>query len=285
MINYYFCFMTIYANCKINIGLDILRRREDGFHELSTVMFPVRGLYDVVDFELIQDSKVEFVGKGMMVDCSDEDNLCVKAYRLMRDNFSQVGGLRITLDKRVPFGAGLGGGSSDATAVILAINELFELNLCEERLIELASMIGSDTAFFVRNTPQLCMGRGEIMSSIELDLVGKYLALVKPDVHVSTREAYSGVKPAYPAESLSELMKLPILEWQGRVKNDFEAHIFVAYPLLAEIKEELITKGALYAAMSGSGSTIFGIFERQEDAKKAISKFSELTNCHIIKIS
>ncbi len=276
--------MTIYANCKINIGLDILKRREDGFHELSTVMFPVQGLYDVVDFELTQDDKVEFVGKGMMVDCPAEDNLCVKAYRLMRDNFPEVGGLRITLDKRVPFGAGLGGGSSDATAVILAINELFELGLCEERLIELASMIGSDTAFFVRNLPQLCTGRGEIMSSIELDLSGKYLALIKPDVNISTREAYSGVKPAYPAESLSELMKLPILEWQGRVKNDFEKHIFAAYPLLAEIKEELITNGASYAAMSGSGSTIFGIFEEQEDAKKAISKLLKLTNCHIVKI-
>ncbi|MFR9533957.1 MAG: 4-(cytidine 5'-diphospho)-2-C-methyl-D-erythritol kinase [Rikenellaceae bacterium] len=277
--------MTIKANCKINIGLDVLRRREDGFHELSTVMFPVKGLYDLIDFEVIEGDKVEFAGKGMVVDCAIENNLCVKAYNLMREHYPSVGGLKITLDKRVPFGAGLGGGSSDATAVILAVNELFGLNLSEERLIELAAMIGSDTPFFVRNTPQLCTGRGENMTPVEVDLEGRYLALIKPDINVSTREAYSGVKPAYPAESLSEAIQLPILKWQGRVKNDFEEHIFLAYPLLAQIKEELITSGALYAAMSGSGSTIFGIFEAQEDAKKAISKFEKLANCHIVKIS
>lgn len=277
--------MTIKANCKINIGLDVLRRREDGFHELSTVMFPVKGLYDLIDFEVIEGDKVEFAGKGMVVDCAIENNLCVKAYNLMREHYPSVGGLKITLDKRVPFGAGLGGGSSDATAVILAVNELFGLNLSEERLIELAAMIGSDTPFFVRNTPQLCTGRGENMTPVEVDLEGRYLALIKPDINVSTREAYSGVKPAYPAESLSEAIQLPILKWQGRVKNDFEEHIFLAYPLLAQIKEELITSGALYAAMSGSGSTIFGIFEAQEDAKKAIGKFEKLANCHIVKIS
>ncbi len=277
--------MTIKANCKINIGLDVLRRREDGFHELSTVMFPVKGLYDLIDFEIIEGDHVEFTGKGMVVDCAIDSNLCVKAYNLMREHYPSVGGLKITLDKRVPFGAGLGGGSSDATAVILAVDELFGLNLAEERLIELAAMIGSDTAFFVRNTPQLCTGRGEVMTPVELDLEGRFLALIKPDINVSTREAYSGVKPAYPAESLFEAIQLPIYQWQGRVKNDFEEHIFLAYPLLAEIKEELIARGALYAAMSGSGSTIFGIFKVQEDAKKAISKFEKLANCHIVKIS
>ncbi len=266
--------MTISANCKINIGLDVIRRREDGFHELSTVMFPVKGLYDQLSFELTDGNGVEFIGKGLLIDCNDDDNLCVKAYRLMRHNYP-IGGLRITLDKRVPFGAGLGGGSSDATAVILAINSLFDLQIDERRLIDLASELGSDTAFFVRNTPQLCSGRGEIMHPIELDLSGKTLLLIKPGEGVSTREAYSGVKPSEPERPLSELIELPLDEWQGVIKNDFEAHIFEAHPQLGEIKSKILEAGATYAAMSGSGSTIFGIFTTEDEAhSQSLAKFN-----------
>ena len=156
--------MKIKANCKINIGLDVLRRREDGFHDLSTVMFPVRGLYDVVEVEPIEGNAAEFRSLGLRIDCADEDNICVKAHRLMQERYA-VGGVRITLDKCVPFGAGLGGGSADGTAVIVAINELFSLNLSERELIDAAAILGSDTAFFVRNTPQLCEGRGEVSNS------------------------------------------------------------------------------------------------------------------------
>ncbi len=259
--------MRIKANCKINIGLDIVERRADGFHNISSMMYPIRELYDTLDFEPKTEPGVEFIGCGLIVDCPAEDNLCVKAYKLMQSHYPTIGGLKITLRKQVPFGAGLGGGSSDATAVILAINSIFELSLSEERMIELATHLGSDTAFFVRNTPQLCSGRGEIMSSVDVDLTGKYLALIKPNIHVSTREAYAGVKPAEPTTHLSELLKRPIEEWQGCVKNDFEPHIFEAYPLLSEIKQDLIDAGALYAAMSGSGSTIYGIFNNELDAK------------------
>ncbi len=267
MINYYFCSMTISANCKINIGLDIIERRADGFHELSTVMFPVKGLHDILDFNIIETPEVLFIGRGMSVDCAAENNLCVKAYNLMKSRYPQIGGLQITLDKRVPFGAGLGGGSSDATAVILAINALFGLKIEEHTLIELASELGSDTPFFVRNTPQLCSGRGEKMQPIDLDLSGKYLLLIKPDVNISTREAYAGVKPKLPATPLSELVKLPVEQWQGKVKNDFEAHIFKAHPLLQKIKDDILSAGALYAAMSGSGSTLFGIFDNEQQAQ------------------
>lgn len=259
--------MTINANCKINIGLDVLERRADGFHELSTVMFPIKGLYDVLEIEPLESPKVEFRSKGMVVDCDPKNNLCVKAYNLMRRLYPSVGGVRITLDKRVPFGAGLGGGSSDATAVLLAINKIFELSLTDERLIELAAMLGSDTPFFVRNTPQLCTGRGEKMQPVEVDLSGKYIALIKSEVSVSTREAYSGVMPAYPTVPLAELISLPLSLWQGKIKNDFEPHIFEAYPLLGQIKADLLASGALYAAMSGSGSTIFGIFDDMHKTK------------------
>lgn len=259
--------MTILANCKINIGLDVIERRTDGYHELSTAMFPVKGLHDVLDFKIIEAAEAKFISKGITIDCNDENNLCIKAYNLMKKYYPQIGGLQITLDKRVPFGAGLGGGSSDATAVILAINSLFDLKIDEGRIIDIASELGSDTAFFVRNTPQLCSGRGEIMTPIDVDLSGRYLILIKPDVNISTREAYSGVKPAHPTTPLLELFKLPLDEWQGRIKNDFEPHIFESHPLLKQIKDEILKSGALYAAMSGSGSTIFGIFDNEQDAK------------------
>ncbi|MFI3332293.1 MAG: 4-(cytidine 5'-diphospho)-2-C-methyl-D-erythritol kinase [Rikenellaceae bacterium] len=260
--------MTIKANCKINIGLNVLERRKDGYHELSTIMYPVVGLYDLLHFEITESSQVEFIGKGLVIDCPTESNLCIKAYNLMQSRFGdRVRGVRITLDKCIPFGAGLGGGSSDATAVIIAINQLFELNLDEKQLINLASEIGSDTPFFVRNTPQLCTGRGEIMSSIEVDLSGKYLILIKPEEGVSTREAYSGVRPSRPTTPLTELIKLPLEQWQGRIKNDFEPHIFESHPLLKEIKESLLAAGAIYASMSGSGSTIYGIFDEFSQSK------------------
>ena len=172
-----------------------------------------------------------------------------------------IGEVKISLDKRVPFGAGLGGGSSDATSVILALNELYNLGLSEERLVEIAAMIGSDTAFFVRNTPQLCTGRGEKMVPVELPLQGKYLVVAKPNEGVSTKEAYSGVKPAIPQVRLVDALQRPIEEWQGVVKNDFEPHIFEAHPAIAELKKTMLDAGAIYASMSGSGSAVFGIFD------------------------
>ena len=251
--------MICRANCKINLGLDILRRREDGFHDLETVMIPVLDLYDVVEVERVEGDSM-FVQKGLVVDCDAEQNLCMKALRLMQRLYG-VGEVKILLDKRVPFGAGLGGGSSDATAVILALNELYNLGLSEERLVEIAAMIGSDTAFFVRNTPQLCTGRGEKMTPIELPLQGKYLVVAKPNEGVSTKEAYSGVKPATPQVRLIDALQRPIGEWQGVVKNDFEPHIFEAHPAIASLKKAMLDAGAIYASMSGSGSAVFGIFD------------------------
>ena len=253
--------MICRANCKINLGLDILRRREDGFHDLETVMIPVSELYDVVDIERVEGDSI-FEQKGLVVDCDTEQNLCMKALRLMQRLYG-VGEVKISLDKRVPFGAGLGGGSSDATSVILALNELYNLGLSEERLVEIAAMIGSDTAFFVRNTPQLCTGRGEKMVPVELPLQGKYLVVAKPNEGVSTKEAYSGVKPAVPQVRLADALQRPIAEWQGVVKNDFEPHIFEAHPGIAELKKTMLDAGAIYASMSGSGSAVFGIFDKE----------------------
>jgi 4-diphosphocytidyl-2-C-methyl-D-erythritol kinase len=180
--------------------------------------------------------------------------------------------VRITLDKRVPFGAGLGGGSADATAVIMAMNQLFALSLDEPTLISLAAELGSDTAFFVRNTPQLCEGRGEQMTPADVDLKGLWMVLVKPDEGVSTREAYAGVKPGVPERTLSERLQEPVECWQGSVKNDFEPSVFASHPALAAVKQHLLDSGAIYASMSGSGSALFGLFESEEAAEKMRAK-------------
>lgn len=258
--------MVIRANCKINLGLFVTRRREDGYHELQTVMLPVRGLYDVVDVERMEREEregVQFECCGIEVDCSEDKNLCVRAARLMQEHYD-VGGVAIKLDKRVPFGAGLGGGSSDATAVIVAVNELYNLGLDKPTLASLAAELGSDTPFFVYNTPQLCTGRGEIMSPVAVDLRGLWLAVAKPvNEGVSTKEAYSGIKPMMPTESLVTLLERDIGEWQGSVVNDFEPHIFAAHPTIKVLKQKMLDAGAVYAAMSGSGSAVFGLFTEQ----------------------
>lgn len=261
------------ANCKINLGLDILRRRADGYHELETVMFPVRGLSDEVEVTRTAAAGVRFRSEGLAVDCAAEDNLCLKACRLMRDRYG-VDGVSIRLVKRIPFGAGLGGGSSDATAVIVALDELFGLHLPEAEKIGCAAALGSDTAFFVRNSPQLCRGRGELMTPFEVDLSGFTLVIVKPDAGVSTREAYAGVRPRVPEIPLAERLRRPVGEWQGVVTNDFEPHIFAAHPTIRAAKERLLAAGAVYAAMSGSGSAVYGLFDGADAARLgALSPF------------
>ena len=192
--------MILKANCKINLGLDILRRRADGFHDLETVMFPVAGLYDEVEVVRTAAPGAEFRAEGLAVDCAPEENICLKAFRLMQRHYG-VDGVAIRLGKRVPFGAGLGGGSSDGTAVLLAVNELFALGLSDAELIARAAELGSDTAFFVRNTPQLCKGRGEVMEPFVLNLKGMTLVIVKPGEGVSTREAYAGRRPRIPSRA------------------------------------------------------------------------------------
>ena len=268
--------MILRANCKINLGLDILRRRADGFHDLETVMFPVAGLYDEVEvvrtgafgnvYGATGTPGAAFRAEGLAVDCAPEENICLKAFRLMQRHYG-VDGVSIRLDKRVPFGAGLGGGSADGTAVLIAVNELFALGLSESELIARAAELGSDTAFFVRNTPQLCKGRGEVMEPFALDLSGMTLVIIKPDEGVSTREAYAGVQPRIPETPLAERLGRPVAEWQGLVTNDFEEHILAAHPAIRAAKERLLAEGAVYASMSGSGSAVFGLFDGGRNPK------------------
>ena len=252
--------MILQANCKINLGLDILRRRADGYHDLETVMFPVAELCDEVEVLRTEGLGATFRAEGIAVDCAPEENICLKAFRLMQRRYG-VEGVSIRLLKRVPFGAGLGGGSSDGTAVLRAFDALFDLRLPERELIACAAELGSDTAFFVRNTPQLCTGRGEVMEPFDLHLQGLTLVVVKPAEGVSTREAYAGVCPRVPAQPLAERLRRPVSEWQGTVTNDFETSVFAAHPAIGGLKQRLLDAGALYASMSGSGSAVFGLFE------------------------
>lgn len=271
--------MRINANCKINLGLHVTRKRDDGYHELETVMLPVHELYDVVDVERVEGDAISFYGCGIEIDCPAENNLCVRAARLMQERYG-VGGVAIRLDKRVPFGAGLGGGSSDATAVIVAINDIYKLNLDKSKLASLAAELGSDTPFFVYNTPQLCTGRGEIMTPVDIDLVGLWLAVAKPlNEGVSTKEAYSGIQPKMPNRQLVDAIKEDIAEWHGSVVNDFEPHIFAAHPAIEQLKQLMLDAGAVYAAMSGSGSAVFGLFRNRPQLM-----LNEDTFLHIEKI-
>lgn len=265
------------ANCKINIGLDILRRRADGYHDLESVMFPVKGLYDEISVEEPTSGAddVEFVSKGIVVDCPAEKNLCIKAYRLMQRNYA-IRPVKITLDKRVPFGAGLGGGSSDATAVLLMLNDYFSLGIEQQTLVDLAAELGSDTPFFVHNEPQFCWSRGEKMRGVSLPLEGMWLAVVKPDIAISTAEAYGGVVPSEPEIPLCERLARPVEEWHDIIKNDFERHLFAAYPQLAELKSMLYRCGAVYASMSGSGSALFGLFRQQPNLETDSTIFTHI---------
>lgn len=252
--------MILFPNCKINIGLDILRRRPDGFHDIATVMLPVKGLRDILEIVRGEEGIV-FTQSGISVDCAPDDNICIKAYRLMAGRFG-IGGIRMHLHKAVPYGAGLGGGSADAAFAIKGLNELFGLGLDAPAMESLAAELGSDTAFFIRNIPQTASGRGEILAPVELSLQGKTLVIVKPPVSVSTAEAYSGVQPQTPLRPLTERISAGIGTWRENIANDFEPHIFAAHPGLGGIKQKLYSLGAEYASMSGSGSAIFGIFDR-----------------------
>lgn len=250
--------MTVYPNCKFNLGLAVVRRREDGYHDLSTVMVPVSGLCDVLTIDR-SEGEMSFVQHGIDVGCPVESNLCVRAYRLMQQRYG-IGPVRMTLEKHVPFGAGIGGGSADATYTLMALADMFGLGLAEEELIALASELGSDTAFFVRRTPQLCSGRGEVMSDIDLPVSGLRLVLVKPDEGVSTAEAYRGVTPGIPEVPLDEAVRRPIEEWRSLIFNDFEDSVFRSHPVIGECKRRMYDCGALYASMSGSGASVFGLF-------------------------
>ena len=266
--------MTVYPNAKINIGLNVVAKRPDGYHDLETVFYPIN-LQDAIEIEECGDNVPEcgytLDVRGTAVEGSPDDNLVVKAYKLLKHDFD-IPPMRLALDKHIPTGAGLGGGSADAAFTIKAINEQFALGLTDEQMEEYCARLGADCPFFIKNKPVFATGIGNVFHPIEVDLSGKTIVLVKPDIFVSTKDAYANVKVQRPQHSLTELLAQPIEEWKDTVVNDFEASVFSKYPEIASIKENMYDAGALYASMSGSGSSVFGIFDNPVNINEKNSK-------------
>lgn len=254
--------MVTFPPCKINLGLDIISKREDGYHNLDTVFYPVPWT-DML--EIIPARQLSFQSSGNLIPGREEDNLCLKAYHLLKKEFD-ISPVQIHLHKIIPTGAGLGGGSSDAAHTLRLLNAVFDLQLSTDRLKQYAAQLGSDCAFFIGDEPMQGTGRGEQLTPIELSLKDKYLVVIKPDVHVSTAEAYAGVKPQAPAIPLRNIIHLPLEKWKHQLTNDFEKTILTNYPVIAQLKEQFYARKAVYASMSGSGSSVFGIFDEPPKA-------------------
>lgn len=251
--------MIKFCNSKINIGLDIVARRPDGYHDIVTAMLPI-GWGDILEIVPSAGSESRLVVTGRPIDCPPDKNLVMKAYRALCAEV-ELPAVDIYLRKIVPDGAGLGGGSSDAAHTLLALNELFELGLSSDRLAAIAAGIGADCPFFIYGLPMLATGIGVDLTPVDVPGVDSLVVVVvKPPVSVPTAAAYRGVVPCVPVERLDALLSLPVERWRGRVKNDFETSVFGAYPLIAEVKDEMYAAGAVYASMSGSGSAVYGLF-------------------------
>lgn len=254
--------MIVFPNCKINIGLHILRKRPDNFHDLETVFYPLE-LQDAL--EIVHSNEGvgnDFQISGLPVDGKTEDNICIKAYKLLKKDFPLLPTLRFHLHKVIPTGAGLGGGSADGAFTLLAINKKFNLGLSEKELINYALSLGSDCPFFIKNKPCYATSRGEVMHEVNLDLSSYKIIVINPRIHINTGWAFTKIKPHDRNQQLSLIVEFPISDWKNKITNDFEAPVFNEFPEIKAIKDHFYNNGALYASMSGSGSTVYGIFEK-----------------------
>ncbi len=256
--------MIAFSNCKINLGLNVIDKRNDGFHNLSTCFYPIN-VCDVL--EIIKNDTFKFEATGIPIYSTVEQNLIVKAYRLLQQDFKQIGNVSIHLHKNIPTGAGVGGGSANASYALTLLNDLFSLQLSTEQLLSYAAILGSDCPFFIHNKPCIASGRGELLQPFQLDLSDYYLLLVFPKAHVSTKDAFANIIPKQPQYNIAHILQQPIETWQHQLTNDFETTVFVKYPELLAIKNKLYDNKALYASMSGSGSSIYGIYSSASDAQ------------------
>jgi 4-diphosphocytidyl-2-C-methyl-D-erythritol kinase len=247
--------MIVYPNAKINIGLNVLEKRADGYHELSSVFYPVKDLCDIL--EILPSTEFSFSSSG--IEIPGEGNICTKVFEMLKQDF-EIDNVKIHLHKQIPIGAGLGGGSADGAFMLKAMNTLFDLKISMTQLEKYALQLGADCPFFIENTPKYAQGVGEKMSSVDLDLSAYELKFIFPEFHISTFEAYSEITPETPETNLLDLINQPIENWKTTVKNDFEVSAFLKYPHLEKMKEKLYADGAIYASMSGSGSVLYGVF-------------------------
>jgi 4-diphosphocytidyl-2-C-methyl-D-erythritol kinase len=263
--------MLTFPNAKINIGLNIIEKRADGFHNIESVFYPVEWC-DVLELIPSPEKEVKFQSTGLEIPGNESSNLCLKAWDLLQSRISQPP--LIHLHKVIPMGAGLGGGSADGAFTLKMLNEIYDLKLNNAELKDFARKLGSDCAFFIENRPVFCFDKGDQFEDFELDLKGKFVVLVNPDIHISTAEAYSGVTPKKPKISLKAALKQPISTWKEIIKNDFEEKLLHKYPTIADVKESLYKTGAIYASMTGSGSTVYGIFKNEIDLKNIFPNFA-----------
>ena len=256
-----FFLMILFPNAKINIGLNITERRPDGYHNLETIFYPIN-IKDAL--EVVMSDELSFDSSGLDIPGGMEDNLCIKGYHLLKKDHD-LPPVSIHLHKNIPIGAGLGGGSSDAAFFIQLMNQQFKLGLSVDEMTGYARKLGADCAFFIEGKPVFAFEKGDEFEPIKLDLSNYKIALVMPDVHISTSEAFSGIKPAPVKDSLLELITEPITEWKKYIKNDFETSVFKNHVEIRGVKASLYEAGAIYASMSGSGASVFGIFEQTPD--------------------
>lgn len=251
--------MVVFPGCKINIGLNITGKRDDGYHDLESIFYPLN-LTDVL--EMVPDDHFSIHTSGLPIDGDHSDNLVVKAYYLLQDQY-KLPPVKIHLHKVVPMGGGLGGGSADGAAALVLLNRLFNLKISDEKLEEYAAVLGSDCPFFIKSKPAFVEGRGEILTPIELNLSGYYIKLINPGIHISTKTAFSGIKPENSNGYLKTLSPTQIQSWKGEVFNDFEKTIFPHHTEIEKIKKQLQEEGAIYASMTGTGASVYGIFKTE----------------------
>ena len=254
--------MICFPSCKINLGLRITQKRADGFHALETVFYPIT-LTDALEIIIEPETSaapLTFTSSGLTINGDPSDNLCYKAYFLLKKDYPSIPNIKMHLHKKIPMGAGLGGGSSDGAFTLVTLNQLFNLQLSEQALLDYALQLGSDCPFFILNTPAFATGRGEILTPTSLDLKGYSIVIVNPGIAISTKLAFSLITPKAPDNNLLAVIQQPITTWKDVLINDFEAPIFNSYPELANIKETLYQNGAVYTSMTGTGSTVYGIF-------------------------
>jgi len=255
--------MVLFPNAKINLGLHVTGRREDGFHNIETVFLPVP-LKDVLEMVKAEDQQFAFTLSGIGIPADGAENLCIKAWKILQKDFD-LPPVKIHLHKNIPTGAGLGGGSSDGAYMIRLINSYFSLEITDEQMEDFARQLGSDCAFFIRNRPVFATGKGDEFSPIEVKIANKFLLIVKPPFGVSTSEAYAGIRPSKTALDLRDSILLPITDWRNKIVNDFEITVFKKHPEIAEIKARMYDLGALFSLMSGSGSAVYALFNRKID--------------------
>jgi 4-diphosphocytidyl-2-C-methyl-D-erythritol kinase len=261
--------MITCPNCKINLGLHITRKREDGYHELETIFYPVHTKRDALECirsgDIISSSGIDFTSTGLAIKGDPGENLCVKAYLLLKKDFPHLATVQMHLHKSIPMGAGLGGGSADGAFALRMLNDMFKLGLSAQQLKSYALQLGSDCPFFILNKPCLATGRGEELEEIELDLSAYTIVIHDLRIHVSTATAFSGTVPRKPSYSLKDIVNLPVSEWKHVLVNDFEKTVAGKYEQIMQAKEGMYRTGALYASMTGSGSAVYGIFDASPD--------------------